>query len=212
MEEAYRIDKENGNRLWTDAISEEIVKVRGAVEECTKSPDELVGYQEIDLHMIFDIKLGQNFRRKARMVAGGHMTKPPSSVTYSLVVSRESVRVMLMFAALNDLEIQSADIKNAYLTAPCRERVWTRAGVEFGDDMGKAFMIVKALYGLCSSGAAFRAFLAERLDEMGFKSSIADPNVRLRSETKADSEEYYEYILVYVDDLLAISVDATLVI
>ena len=212
MEEAYRIDKENGNRLWTDAISEEIVKVRGAVEECTKSPDELVGYQEIDLHMIFDIKLGQNFRRKARMVAGGHMTKPPSSVTYSSVVSRESVRIMLMVAALNDLEIQSADIKNAYLTAPCRERVWTRAGVEFGDNMGKAFMIVKALYGLCSSGAAFRAFLAERLDEMGFKSSIADPNVWLRPETKADGEEYYEYILVYVDDLLAISVDATSVI
>ena len=123
VEEAYCIDKENGNRLWTDAISEEIVKVRGAVEECTKSPDKLVGYQEIDLHMIFDIKLGENFRRKARMVVGGHMTKPPSSVTYSSVVSRESVRIMLMVAALNDLEIQSADIKNAYLTAPCRERV-----------------------------------------------------------------------------------------
>ena len=209
---SHRIDKENGNRLWTDAISEEIVKVPGDVEECTKSPDKLVGYQEIDLHMIFDIKLGENFRRKARMVVGGHMTKPPSSVTYSSVVSRESVRVMLMVAALNDLEIQSADIENAYLTAPCRERVWTRAGVEFGDDMGKAFMIVKALYGLRSSGAAFRAFLAERLDEMGFKSSIADPDVWLRPETKADGEEYYKYILVYVDDLLAISVDATSVI
>ena len=78
VEEAYHIDRENGNRLFTDAISEEIVKVRGAIEECTKLPDELVGYKEIGLHMIFDIKIGEIFHRKARMVASGHMTKPPS--------------------------------------------------------------------------------------------------------------------------------------
>ena len=212
VEEAHRIYKENDNRLWTNAIAEEMVKVRGAVEECTRSPDELVGYQEIELHMVFDIKLGENFRRKARMVAGGHMTKPPSSVTYSSVVSRESVRIMFMVAALNDLEIQSADIENAYLTAPCREKVWTRAGAEFGEEKGKALIIVKALYGLRSSGAAFRAFLAERLDEMGFKSSIADADVWLRPAVKADGEKYYQYILVYVDDLLAIGIDATSII
>ena len=213
VKEAYEIDRENANRLWSDAIAEEMIKVKSAVEECDKSPDELVGYQEVDLHMIFDVKLGENFRRKARMVAGGHKTSPPNSVTYSSVVARDSVRICLMLAALNDLDIQAADIENAYLTAPCREKVWTRAGMEFGEqDMGKVFIIVKALYGLKSSGAAFRAFLAERLDEMGFKSSIADPDVWLRAATKADGEEYYEYVLVYVDDLLAISVNATSVI
>ena len=59
-------------------------------------------------------------------------------------------------AALNDLDIKCADIENAYLTAPCREKVWTVAGEEFGSDMGKNFIVVKALYGLKSSGAAFR--------------------------------------------------------
>ena len=49
----------------------------------------------------------------------------------------------------------------------------------------------------------FRAFLAERLDEMGFKSSIIDPDVWIRPATKADGEHYYEFILVYVDNLLA---------
>ena len=212
VEEAYKIDEENNNKLWTIGIQEEMKKVRAAVTESTIPPEDLVGYQEIDLHMIFDIKLGENFRRKARMVAGGHKTKPPNSVTYSSVVSRDSVRICLLIAALNELDIQSADIENAYLTAPCRERVWTRAGAEFGTDKGKAFIIVKALYGLKSSGAAFRAFLAERLDEMGFKSSIGDPDVWMRPHTKRDGERYYEYILVYVDDLLAISIDATSVI
>ena len=47
---------------------------------------------------------------------------------------------------------------------------------------------------------------------MGFKSSIAEADVWMREATKSDSEEYYKYILVYVDDLLAISSDARLVI
>ena len=36
-------------------------------------------------------------------------------------------------------------------------------------DEGKLFIMVRDLYGLKSSGAAFRAFLEERLDDMGFK-------------------------------------------
>ena len=85
-------------------------------------------HQEIGMHMIFEIKLGKNFRRKARMVAGGHTTNTTSSVTYSSVVSQYSVRTMIMIAELNDLDLQDADIENAYLTAPCRENIWTRAG------------------------------------------------------------------------------------
>ena len=69
------------------------------------------------------------------------------------------------------------------------------------------FIVMKALYGLKSSGAAFRAHLAERLNEIGFKSSIADPDVWMRPAAKQDGEEYYEYLLVYVDDILCISHD-----
>ena len=79
-------------------------------------------------------------------------------------------------------------------------------------DEGKVFIVVRDLYGLKSSGAAFRGFLAERLDDMGFKSSIAYPNVWMREATKSDGEEYYKYILDYVDDLLAISSDGRFVI
>ena len=43
-----------------------------------------------------------------------------NSVTYSTVVSRESVRKFLTIAALNDLEVLAANVKNAFLTAPCR--------------------------------------------------------------------------------------------
>ena len=96
-----------------------------------------------------------------------------------------------MIAALNDLYLQAADIENTYLTAPFRDKICTRAGPEFGMDEEKVFIVVRALYGLKISGAAFRAFLAERLDDMGFKSSIADPGVWMREDMKSDGEEYY---------------------
>ena len=61
--------------------------------------------------MIFDVKM--DFTRKARLVAGGHMADTPASLTYSSVVSRDSVRLGLLLAALNDLDVLSCDIGNA---------------------------------------------------------------------------------------------------
>ncbi len=61
-----------------------------------------IGYQKIPCHMIFDVKM-EDFRRKARLVAGGHLTKAPATITYASVVSRETVRLALTFASLNDL-------------------------------------------------------------------------------------------------------------
>ena len=74
----------------------------------------------------------------------------------------------------------------------------TRAGTESGINEGKVYIVVRALYGLKSYGAAFRAFLAEILDEMGFKTSVTDPGVWYREAKNIGCEEYYEYILVYV--------------
>jgi hypothetical protein len=53
------------------------------------------------------------------------MTEPPASITYSSVVSQESVQIALLLAALNGLDVRCADIQNAYLHAPCWEKIWT---------------------------------------------------------------------------------------
>ena len=79
--------------------------------------------------------------------------------------------------ALNNLDIQSVDIENSVLTFPCREKIWMRTVPKFGQDEVKVFIIMVSLYGLKSSGAAFRELLAERLDKTELKSSIADPDV-----------------------------------
>ena len=112
---------------------------RDAVKVCDGNLNGLVGYQQITGHITFDVKLGENFRRKARYVADGHKTETPSSVTYSSVVFRESVRICLTIAALHGLYILTADIENTYLFSPCREKCWLLAGPEFGSDEGKSY-------------------------------------------------------------------------
>ena len=67
----------------------------------------------------------EDFRRKARYVAGGHQTEAPAMLTYASVVSRDTVRIALTLAVLNILEVKMSDIQNAYLTAPCAEKIWT---------------------------------------------------------------------------------------
>ncbi len=125
-----------------------------------------------------------DFRRE-NYVAGGHMTNPPSTITYSSVVSRDSVRIVFLLAALNDANLLSTDIGNAYLNASPREKVYTTTGPKFGQEyQGRSVLIMRALYGLKSSGAAWRAHLANTLHQLGFSLCLADPDVWYHPATK----------------------------
>ncbi len=136
------------------------------------------------------------------------MTKAPASITYASVVSRETVCIALLMAALNDLNVKVWDVLNAYITAPITEKVWTVLGPEFGSDAGKSAIIVHALYGLKSAGAAFCVHLASFMHQMGYTSCKADPDLWYKAETRpADNFRYYDYILCYVDDILCIHHD-----
>ena len=99
-----------------------MTNVRIAFKILNKEDPNPVGHQRIRCHGIFDVKM-DSFQQKFRMVEGGHMTEAPVTLTYASVVSRESVRIALTLAALNDLEVKAADIQNAYLTAPVTERI-----------------------------------------------------------------------------------------
>ena len=125
--ETLRLDENNGNRLCIDGIAKEINEVMIAfkiLDEWEISPPT---YQDIRCHVVFDIKM-EDFRRKDQYAAGGHATVAPPTLTYVRVVSRESSRIVLKLDALNDLEVKTSDIQNAYLTVPCSEKIWTTLG------------------------------------------------------------------------------------
>jgi hypothetical protein len=100
---------------------------------------------------------------------GGHVSSPPKSLTVSTVVARDSVCLAFFIAALNDLEVLSADVRNEYLNASTKERVHTICRPQFGPTLiGRVAVITRALYGLKSSGAAWRNLFAGALSDVGF--------------------------------------------
>ena len=153
VNDAPTIDKKHRNTFWVDTIAKEMKNVRVAFKILEDNEKPQPGFQFIRCHMIFDIKM-EDFRRKAWLVAGGHMTDVPRTITYSSVVGCDTVQIAITLAALNDLEVKVANIMNAYVTAPTQEKIWIILGPKFGDDQGKNAVIVHALYGLKSAGAS----------------------------------------------------------
>ena len=85
------------------------------------------------------------------------MAKAQATITFVHILSRKTVGKALMIAAINDLEVNSGDILNAYVQAPVTEKVWTTLDYEFGKDVGKIAVMIRALYSLKLAGAAFKS-------------------------------------------------------
>ena len=202
--DAMRLDKENGNTHWQDAMDLELTQIHEykVFRDTGKAkfhngkvvtPD---GFQKIRVHFVYAVKHDGRF--KARLVADGHLTKEPVESIYSGVVSLRSLRMVVFLSQLNDLEIWGADVGNAYPEAYTDEKLCIMAGPEFKELQGHLLIMVKALYGTRSGGARWHDRLFDILQELKFKPSKADPDVWMRPEPGGTC---YEYIAVYVDDL-----------
>ena len=203
VKQAQALDEKNGNTFWTDAINKEMENLKVAFDILDEGSKPPPGYKAASGHLVFDVRM--TLERKARWVKDGHKTPEPEWSTFAGVVSRESVRIALTYSALNDLPVCAADIQNAYLQAPSSEKHYVICGPEFGlENIGKYAIIVRALYGGKSAGADYWRHVRLAMEEMGFQSCKADPDVWLRPSVKANGVEYYQYVLLYTDDILAI--------
>jgi len=147
--EAMAFDKANGNSLWADAEKLELDQLYEYKTFRTRGRNGSMrkGYTRIRVQMIYDAK--QCGMRKARLVAGGHLTGPSEDTYYSSGVSLKAVRIVLFLAELNGMDTCAGDIGNAYLEAYTQEKVCFIAGPEFAayGHAGHLMEIVKALYG-----------------------------------------------------------------
>ena len=103
-----------------------------------------------------------------------------------------------LLAALNNLNILSGDIRNAYLNAPCAEKVHVTVGPElFGaSNQGKTAVIVRALYGLKSASSSWRSYLCNTIiDVLGYKASKGDPDVFLKREVRVIKQNTIHILL-----------------
>ncbi len=120
VEHAKKLDEKNGNTFWTNALNKEMGHLKVAFDILPDGSKPPPGYTKASGHIVFDVRM--TLERKARWVKDGHKTPEPEWSTFAGVVSRESVRIALTYAALNDLPICACDIQNAYLQAPASEK------------------------------------------------------------------------------------------
>jgi len=71
--------------------------------------------------------------------------------------------------------------------------------------VGKVALIRRALYGGKVAGKDLWVHLRSCMKFLAFKSCQADPDIWMREAVKPDGSQYWEYVLLYVDDCLVIS-------
>ena len=128
--QALQLDEQNGNSKWYDTTKLEMDQINEykvfqdhgkaqydpKLRRVSNAPN---GYQKIRVHLIFAVK--HDGRHKARLFAGGHLTPDPIESIYSGVVSIRSLRLVIVLAKLNNLEVWGTDIGNAYLEAKTKK-------------------------------------------------------------------------------------------
>ena len=205
--QAVDIDLRNGNTRWQDSEVTEANQLDEYDTFVDKGKGAAIpsGYKKIRCHFVYDVK--HDGRHKARLVAGGHLTETPVNSVYSSVVSLKGIRLIIFLAERNSLPIWGTDIGNAYLEAITKEKVCIIAGPEFGPREGHLLIIHKALYGLRSSGLRWHERFSDTLRELGFFPSKAEDDIWMRK-----SDNIYEYIASYVDDLCIAAKDPASII
>ena len=120
------------------------------------------GRKAIGLHWVYMYKYNPDGsiikgKEKARLVAQGFSQQPEDfNETYALVAKMSSIRIILAFAAVNDLEIMASDVKTAFLHCKLRNELHCKQipGHPL-DDPKKVLCILVALYGLHQSAFKF---------------------------------------------------------
>ena len=100
IDEARNLDKVNNDTHWKDAIHLEMTNVEVAFEILEDGKPIHTCWKNSG-HLVFHVK--KDFPRKAQWVMDGHKIPTPDGSTYAEIMSRESVRIALNYAALNTI-------------------------------------------------------------------------------------------------------------
>jgi hypothetical protein len=170
--EAYALDKKNGNNLWANAIAKEMKNVRIAFKILANGEMVPIGFQRMQCLMVFVIKM-EDFCRKACLVAGGHMTDALTTITFTSIISRETVHIALTLAGLNKLQVKVSDIE----MPTSQPHALRKFGWSLGPNAGKTAIMVRALYSLKIASVSFCNHLTDCTNHLGFTPCLADPDL-----------------------------------
>jgi hypothetical protein len=196
---AFELDKANDNLHWADTIKAEMKDLFNLEAFDIRSVGYNPGptFQSTTLTIVFDVK--QDLRRKARLVARGHLVNPMDHSVYSSTVKGISVNLLHVIAHKAKLEQLCGDVSLTFVNTYTLEKVYAITGPEFGEQEGKPIVILKALYGLCMSSERWHSHFADTLRTLGFKQTRFDNNVWSKLN---DAGTDYDYTCTHVDDFM----------
>jgi transposase InsO family protein len=185
---------------WQEAMEEEI-RCQGEHKtwELTELPS---GAHALPCRWVFAVKMSADGvsveRYKARLVVKGFAQVEGVDYfdVYAPVCKFAALRGLLAIAAAQDLEVHHVDIKTAFLHAPLEEELYMDQPPGFKQGT-KVCRLLKSVYGLKQAPRAWHELLKAELAGLGFKQSHSDPALFIREEPLC-------WVLVYVDDMLAV--------
>ena len=171
------------------------------------------GRQAIGCKWVFKIKRhadGSVDRYKARLVAKGYsqLYGIDFTETFAPVVRFSSLRAILAIAASADYEIHQMDVKTAFLNGDLDEDIYMQQPDGYraaGAQVDHVWKLNKSLYGLKQAGRAWNKKMDAALVELAFKPLQSDSCVYVHRDGNT-----VMFILLYVDDLLLVTNDTTL--
>ena len=212
--------------VWHSAMDQERQSLTdmGAFKEVELPKGECT----ISLKWVFNIKTDANGeclygKEKAHLVTQGFNQRPgqfDETYAYAPVTKMASVRILLAWAAVKDLENFQFDCKTAFLHAKVRHPLfsWPLPGFPISNP-GMCLCILVALYGLCQSAYEFYILILSLLLEFGMVwcevdhgvffgkwTSPPDPSINM----PLDGSPLVLYIPLHVDDSLGIMNSAPL--
>ena len=188
---------------WHQATDDEIQALTelGVFEVVPLPPDT----KPLTGKWVFELKCGKDGaieRYRARLVARGHKQREGIDFgeVFAPVAKPETTRMLLAYAAANDLEIEQVDVKTAFLYGDLQEEIYMQPpeGYDFGK--GMVWKLKKSLYGLKQAARAWHETLRSKLVSAGFEVAHADSSLFMCSKGTGT----ITYLLVYVDDGLIV--------
>ncbi|SOV04383.1 uncharacterized protein UDID_17076 [Ustilago sp. UG-2017a] len=190
-------------RFWEEAMRKELDGLEAmGTWEITNLPR---GMNTVDTRWVLKIKTDANMiptKYKARLVARGFTQREGLDYAeiFAPVAPIQAIRGVLAIAAVRDWEVDSIDVKQAYLNSNLHHDVYLKPPVGTRTPPGKVLKLVKGLYGLKQSGREWNIELDSHLRKIGFHCMPSAPCLYSRGVG-----EQLTVITAYVDDMLIVS-------
>ncbi|SYW81527.1 uncharacterized protein UHO2_00051 [Ustilago hordei] len=190
-------------RLWEEAMQKELEGLEAmGTWEVTDLP---IGMNTVNTKWVLKVKTDANLvptKFKARLVARGFTQRKGVDYTeiFTPVAPIQSIRGVLAVAAMQDWEVDSFDIKQAYLNSNLQHNMYLKPPVRTKMPLGKVLKLIKGLYGLKQSGREWNTEMDSHLQRMGFHCMPSTPCLYARG-----TGDNITVITAYVDDMIIAS-------